>query len=61
MTTSYLLFISKKIIARKQILQVPNMSYDARPIFILYPQPNGSILVNSPIGFDLGLRKLRLR
>lgn len=60
MTTSYLLFISKKIIARKQILQAPNMSYDAPPIFILYPKPNRSILVNSPIGFNLGLRKLRL-
>ena len=43
MTTNDLFFISKNIIARKQILQVANMRCDARPIFILYPQPNRSI------------------
>ena len=43
MTINYLFFISKKIVARKQILQVTNMCYDARPIFILYLQPNRSI------------------
>ena len=37
---NYLFFISKKIIARKQILQVINMCYDAQPIFTIYPLPN---------------------
>ena len=43
MITDYLFFISENIIAKKQILQVTNMRYDARPIFILYPQSDRSI------------------
>ena len=43
MTTNDLFFISKNIITRKQILQVTNMRYDARPMFIFYPQPNRSV------------------
>ena len=38
MTTNYVFFISKKIFSKKQILQVIDMCYDARPIFIVFPQ-----------------------
>ena len=43
MATNDLFLISKNIIARKQILQVTNMPYDAGSIFIFYPQPNRSV------------------
>ena len=49
MTTNDLFFISKNIIARKQNLQVTNMRYDARPIFIFYPKPN------KPVSYPKGI------
>ena len=43
MTTNGLFFISKNIIVRKQNFQVTNTRYNARPIFIFYPQPSKSV------------------
>ena len=43
MTTNYVLIIFKKIIVKKQILQVTNMCHDAGPIFIIFPQPIRSV------------------